>query len=552
MYEYIHESRPGGESLHIPLVDGAAMRKIEENTVSRTGVTTLVLMENAGKNTAAAVRRVWLENPGLKKIQVVCGLGNNGGDGLVIARHLTLGLPDVSLHILLAADPDRLKGDVLANYRIARSLGIPILLIQESGSLHLAEESLVVDALLGTGTDRPVTGRYREVVEGINSLSRKVVVSVDIPSGINAGTGAPMGCAVRAHYTVTMGLVKCGLVVWPGKEYCGTVECVDIGIPLPGKDIQAHSRESLTTPRHVRANLPRRLPGDHKISAGVVGIVSGSEGMLGAGILSCRGALRGGSGMVVWSLPVRLCSLVKPSLPEVITIPLPGGKGEFFYTAGMVEDVISGLAGRKCSSVVLGPGLGSMAGTVLFVERFIEKSPWRGVLDADALNALALERESFKKKLGGWVATPHPGELARLRGVTFQDVHNDRVAAAREAADFFGCILVLKGPGTVVASPGGSVFVNPTGDSALATAGSGDVLSGLIAALIARGAEPLEAAKCGVFLHGISGELLRKKGMIHPLAGDIAEYIGEAEKVVMRGEYALSVMDGDQPQQITF
>ncbi len=548
MVPYLPESGMIKKGLKIPLVDGSAMRIVEENATRRTGVQTLVLMENAGKNTSFVVRRIWQENPGMKKIQVVCGPGNNGGDGFVIARHLTIVLPEVPIQIILVADPERLKGDAGANYQVARSMGIPIFLVKETGPLHLVEGSLIVDALLGIGTDRPVSGRFRTMVEGINTLIRKVVISVDIPSGLNARTGLPMGCAVRAHHTVTMGLLKRGLVVWPGKEYAGDVSIVDIGIPLPEIDVNTHNKESLLTPQYVCKSLPRRLPGDHKISAGVVGVVSGSEGMLGAGMLSCRGALRGGSGMVVWPLSARLCSLVKPSLPEVVTIPLIDNSSEFCYRAGMVEYIVKSLKERKCSSVVLGPGLGGKASTRFFVYKLIEKSPWRGVLDADALNALAFEKESWKGKLGGWVATPHPGELARLHGKTYQDVNNDRVAAASEAADFFGCILVLKGPGTIIASPGGAVSVNSTGDCALATAGSGDVLSGVIAALMARGAQPIEAAEVGVFLHGLSGELLRKSGKLYPVAGDIAEYVGEAEKVVIRGEYALSIMDGDKPR----
>ncbi len=516
------------------------MQQKEREACERYGVSTLLLMENAGRAIASCVLSFLRKRPDLTAVSIVCGTGNNGGDGMVVARHLFVAgmLPKV----YIVGSPESLRGDARYNYEVLLRLGIPVHEVTSLSDFLIDQGTLVVDALFGTGLTREVTGIQREIIQKINAARDVFVVAVDVPSGVDASDGRILGEAVRAHCTVTLGLVKRGLVLFPGRAYVGKLKLCPIGIPLRA------SGGGLVLASDVRSLLPRKPWFAHKISAGVVGVIAGSANMLGAGILVVLGAYRSGAGMVVWPLPVELSAAVKTLVPEVVSISLPFSVSSWSYGEGDVEQILAGFEERKVSSVVVGPGLSVGEGTRRFLEKFLEISPVKGVLDADGLNMIAQDRARWAGKLKGWIVTPHFGEAARLLGWSTEDVSEKKVQAAQEIARFFGCVTVLKGPGTIIVSPQGEVFVNPTGNELLATAGSGDVLAGLIGGFLAQGLDPLSSALCGVFLHGLAADLLREEGRISILAHEIAERIDTARRVVDNGAWKSPLLDGDFPE----
>ena len=529
----------------IELATAKTMQEREKSACERFGLGTLLLMENAGRAVASEVLSVLRERPSLQRVAIVCGTGNNGGDGMVVARHLFVAHPENPPRVYLVGSPENLRGDAQYNYAVLTALGLPVQVVSSSGDVRFEEDTLIVDALFGTGLTREVEGVHREVIRCINGATRKFVVAVDVPSGVDASDGRVLGEAVRADLTVTFGFLKRGLVLYPGRAYAGSIRVYPIGVPLSfGGNERADGY--LVLPSDVRALLPRRSWSTHKISAGVVGVVAGSSAMLGAGMLVAQGAYRSGAGMVVWPLPAELSLAVRTSLPEVVGVTLASSaRPDWSYGEHDVEAILRGFEARKVSGVVVGPGLGMSEGVRRFLEQFLEHTSAKGVLDADALNVIAEHRKRWEGKLVGWVVTPHVGEAARLLARPVQEVSEWKVQAARDIASFFGCVVVLKGPGTLVVSPEGDIFVNPTGNELLATAGSGDVLAGLIGGFMAQGLDAISGALCGVFLHGLSGDILRREGRTSIVAHEIAERLDAARKVVEDGTWELSFLDGD-------
>jgi len=522
------------------LVSSQTMQKAEKALSEKYGVDTLLLMENAGRGVTEEIVKV-LQCHSFSRVYIMCGMGNNGGDGLAIARHLRLRFPTLSILVYLVGKGKELKKDARFNYQVVKNLSIPVVEISSSQEVELERGALVVDALLGTGITREVEGIYREVIEKINA-SDNFVVAVDVPSGVEASDGRVMGEAVRANLTVTLGLVKRGLCNFPGREYAGKIKLVDIGIPLSLEEVKLKADGFLITPSMVKEMLPQRHWDTHKISAGVLGVVAGSSPLLGAGLLVCLGGYRSGAGMVVWPLASSLSPLVKLFLPEVVSVNL-SSSGEWHYSLSHWEVVEKAFQDRKCGALAVGPGMGTNPSTRLFLEKVVENS--RGVIDADALNIISQNIDSWKGHLTGWVITPHSGEMARILGVSTPEVNENRIAASLEASSLLGCVTVLKGAGTVVASPRGEIFLNPTGTSVLASAGSGDVLTGIIAGFMAQGMNSLDSAISGVFLHGLAGELLEREGKKQILSQEIAGKLNEARRMVENGEYTLSFLDGD-------
>ncbi|MEN3184380.1 MAG: NAD(P)H-hydrate dehydratase [Atribacterota bacterium] len=515
------------------------MQREEREACERYGVSTLLLMENAGRGIASEILSVLRNQRNLRAVSIVCGTGNNGGDGMVVARHLLV--EGVSPRVYLVGSPEVLRGDARYNYEVLMRLGLPVHVVAAPSDFVVERGTLVVDALFGTGLTREITGIHREVIRAINAAEDVFVVAVDVPSGVDASDGRILGEAVRAHLTVTLGLVKRGLVLFPGRAYVGKLKLHPIGIPLRG------CGGKLVFASDIRRLLPRKPWFAHKISSGVVGIVAGSSGMLGAGILVALGACRSGAGMVVWPLPPEFSVAVKACVPEVVHIPLSLSSSLWHYDVRDLESIFSGFEARKVSSVVVGPGLGMHEGIERFLKEFLALAPVKGVLDADGLNVIARDRERWEGKLAGWVVTPHFGEAARLLGWSVQEVTEQKVQAVQEIARYFGCVAVLKGPGTLIASPQGEIFVNPTGNELLATAGSGDVLAGLIGGFLAQGLDPLSGALCGVFLHGLVADLLQEEGRKSLLAHEIAVYVDVARKVVDDGTWRFSLLDGNFP-----
>ncbi len=517
----------------IPIVDAARMRRADAAAI-RSGVPSATLMENAARAVSDLVVRAF---PGWQQIVVVCGPGNNGGDGLAAAR--LLGTAGYSVRVFTLGSPDAYGGDAQANALRAREGGIALESLAAPRGIAslgraLGDADGVVDALFGTGLARPITGPAARAVAAIQRAGRPVV-SADVPSGLFSDTGAIRGKAIRAAVTVAFGAPKTCHALPPARGVCGRVVVADIGIPSKLLAGPGH-RLFLATEDAVRALLPARDPGGHKRDFGSVAVVAGSRGKTGAAVLAARGALRGGAGLVTVFCPASLESVVVGALPEAMTVGLPEEDGSLAAAAG------AALTARLVDfdAAVLGPGLGTSAGTVAAIREVVSKTRLPLVLDADGLNAFAGRPRELSRRRGPTVATPHPGEAGRLLGRSSRDVQSDRLAAARTLAKAARCCVLLKGEASLTATPDGRVVVNPTGTPLLATAGSGDVLSGVIAALVAGGLEPEDAAAVAAWLHGAAGErLARTLGD----AGLLAHEVADAVPRVRRG---LQVRDRGQ------
>ena len=501
------------------------MREIDKATIEWFGLPGVALMENAGRAVAEKAVDI-LGEPRGKIVFIVCGGGNNGGDGYVAARWLhNCG---VRVKLFLAVDRAMVQGDALIHLETVLRMGVECFEITEPRGMEKARiaaafADLVIDALLGTGFHGELSEPYRDSIDLINGAGRKVL-SVDIPSGVEADAGMIREKAVRAFCTVTFGLPKPGLLLYPGAEYAGKIEVAPIGIP--SELLTAASiRQTLVTAEYATSLLPRRSPDSHKGSFGQVLVLGGSRGMSGAVFLATQGALRTGAGLVTAAVPAAIGAVMEMKTTEAMTLELPetlaGGLGA--DAVKLVHD-----ASAQASAILIGPGLGRHEDTLEAVRELLKMVDRPLVLDADALFALAGHMDLLASSDALAVLTPHPGEMARLTGLSVRQIQSDRIGVARRSAMDWGNIVVLKGPHTIVAFPDGEIFVNPTGNSGMATGGMGDVLAGMIAALIAQGLSSHDAAVLGVYLHGLAGDRVaadRPSGMT---ALDLAEQIPAA------------------------
>ncbi len=497
------------------------MRRIDETAMGKDGIPGVVLMENAGRQVVAAVREL-LATQARARVVVICGKGNNGGDGLVAARHLLNHGTDVQV-VLLAKGTD-LSGDAAVNYRIAHTMGVPMVenADEEAVKVRASRADVIVDAILGTGIHGEVTGIARAAIAAINA-GRAQVVAVDIPSGVHADTGAALGEAVRADVTVTFGLPKLGLVQYPGAELCGELRVADISLPR-GLLNSELLRAELVTAELAAELLPRRPPAMHKGEAGRVLVVAGSVGMTGAAALCGLACLRAGAGLVSIACPASLNDVLEVKCTEVMTVPVAQTAARSIAAAARAD--VLGHAARS-DAVALGPGLSQHPETAGFVQETVTAIPVPLVLDADGLNCLGGDGAMLRRRPAPTIVTPHPGELARLLGTTAELIQEDRVDAARRAAELTGAVVVLKGAATITAATDGRVFVNSTGNPGMASGGMGDVLTGVIAALVAGGAPPAAAAVAGVFYHGLAADRAAERGARGLIAGDVVEALAQ-------------------------
>jgi hydroxyethylthiazole kinase-like uncharacterized protein yjeF len=485
----------------IPVLDARGMRAADAETI-RAGTTSDDLMEAAAAALCAALAGAYSER---ERVAVVCGPGNNGGDGLAAARILAGRGIAVSLFTL--GDPARYGGDAASNLSRARAAGLtPIALDGRGGfaalTRALGDAGVVVDALFGTGLSRALSGSALRAVRAINAAGRPVVAA-DVPSGVSSDTGAVPGGAVQASVTVAFGAPKLCHVLPPASGLCGRVVVADIGISRATLEKQTR-RVWLAEESDVRTLLPPRPLVSNKATFGRLAIVAGSRGKAGAAILAARGALRGGAGLVTVFCAESFEPLVVGAVPEAMTFGLPEAGGALAERGA--TELLRALGGFD--ALAIGPGLGTAPGTVRFLEEVVARARLPVVADADALNAFAGRPGFFSKRRSATVLTPHPGEAARLLSTTAARIQADRLGAARALARRTGAVAVLKGAGTLVAAPSGEVAVNPTGTPLLATAGSGDVLAGLVGALLASGLAPLAAAVAGAWLHGAAAQSL--------------------------------------------
>lgn len=474
-----------------PLLDAEQMRATDRWAIDQQGVPSLELMERAGMGVAVEVERLAPDGP----IAVVCGKGNNGGDGLVVARLLRERSREVD--VICACDPAELSGDARRN--LERLPGAPPLSLPEGSVVRMPvfeRASVVVDALLGTGFQGAPRGEMAQAIEAVDA-ARAPVVSVDVPSGVDASTGAVLGTAVHAASTVTFHTAKPGLWIAPGKRYAGEVRTIDIGIPRGAPEL---AQCGLIGPA-VLELLPSKGAQSTKFTSGHVVIVGGSAGLMGAPAMAALACMRAGAGYVTACLPRSQTQILDMQLLEAMTRGLPDEQGSL--VADGVEAVLEALA--RAGALLLGPGLGRQPGAAELARELAVRAPLATLIDADGLNAHAGRLADLSGRQAPTVITPHAGELGRLLEVDSAEVERERLRHARAAAELSGAIVVLKGDDTLIAAPDGRLAISPGGAPALATAGSGDVLSGAIAALLAQRLEPFSAAAAGVYLHVQAG-----------------------------------------------
>jgi NAD(P)H-hydrate epimerase len=484
----------------LPVLENQAMREADRHTIEDLGLPGLVLMENAATGVVDALRDGF---PDARRILVLCGPGNNGGDGLAAARHFLNGGHEVS--VLLFGDPAQLSPDAAINHKVAVAFRVPIHEIEKDDLSILGTEledhppDVVIDALLGTGLDRPLGGRFEEVVQRV-AASGVPVVAVDVPTGLNGSSSAVPGSALQADLTVTFAALKPCHVLPPACLNCGDIAVVDIGIPPAALEQDCHLWWPETA--DIALLLPHRPADSHKGTFGHLLLVAGARGRAGAVAMAANAAVVSGAGLVTMAVPEPVVSVVDGSCLEAMTHPLKAtGEGEIDGPDG-IESIL-----ERMTAIAVGPGMGTGAGAAATLEWLLDN--WLGplLLDADAINMLAGRPERLAGRDMSPVLTPHPGELARLLGWTTEQVTTDRLAAAREAASRTRSVVVAKGHHTLIAEPGGEAWINPTGSASLATGGSGDVLTGTIAALLAQGLDPVRAAITGCWLHGRAGEI---------------------------------------------
>ncbi len=507
------------------IVNSEEMRNIDRKAMDEYGIPGLILMERAGLSVAQRIK----ENFPPKNVIIFSGKGNNGGDGLVVGRCLSnWGWP---VKIFLLSEGSELKGDARANLDIASRLGIPIRHVKGLIQRDL-KDAIIVDAIFGTGLNDVVKGISGAVIDKINN-SGSPVVSVDMPSGISADTGEVLGRAVKAQMTVTFGLPKRGLILYPGAFYAGRLYIEDIGLPTALTEDGSLSVETIER-TDISRLLPVRLPWVHKGNLGHCLVIAGSTGKTGAACMTADAALRIGAGLVTLGIPEGLNPIIEEKLTEVMSLPLMDNR-DGTLNKDCLKTIIE-FSRDKADVIALGPGLTTNPDIKHIVEGIIKKATVPLVIDADGINAISGRLDVLRKTVAPIVLTPHIGEMARLIASTSVEIQKNPIEVASDFAKRFRTYLVLKSARTVIASPDGSVFVNLTGNAGMATAGTGDVLTGMIAGLIAQGIDIIDSIKLGVYIHGLSGDLmLKKKTEFSLAASDLIKAIPLAIRELRQG-----------------
>jgi yjeF C-terminal region, hydroxyethylthiazole kinase-related/yjeF N-terminal region len=504
------------------LTTAQQMKQLDQRTIQEFGLSGPVLMENAARG---AVQVIQSRYPQARSIAVFCGKGNNGGDGLVIARYFhSLGL---KVNVYLVGPKSGVKGDAALQLLLTNKLKVPLVELTDKMDLPtlrqtLLHNDLVVDALLGTGLEKKVQGLFREVILLMNELPIPKI-AIDIPSGLSSDSGQPLGLCTQAALTITFGLPKIGQILFPGCRFVGRLFVIDIGIP-PIFHPAPKERMELLEPNTFSPFLPKRDPEGHKGLYGHVLVLAGSKGKTGAAAMTCLGALRAGAGLVTLGIPESLNTIMEIKLTEAMTEPLPEGEPGALGPKAL-KRIQSLCEGKK--ALALGPGLSQSSGTKSLVQALLKRiKDIPLVIDADGLNALAEAPEGLKTLAGRAILTPHPGEMARLSGQSVKEIQADRIQTARTFSKKIGVVVVLKGARTVIADPEGAVYLNPFAHSILASGGTGDILTGLILGFLSQGLSPIKAACLGVFLHGQAGAwLARERGGQGILASELLEKI---------------------------
>lgn len=481
----------------------AQMREIDRASIEDYGMPGVVLMEAAGRGVADLVRRLCPQRHA--SVVIICGTGNNGGDGFVTARHLLRGETDVVVY--LVGDEQRIAGDARINYDILRKIGGQVRCLRSEEELaaeasHIAHARVVVDALFGTGLAKEVGGLHRQVLEELNR-SRGIKVAVDVPSGLDADTGRVLGVAFAADHTVTFGYPKVGMVGHPGSERVGELHLVDIGIPC-AVERQAQFAAEVLEPGDVAARLLDRPVWGHKGTYGHLLVIAGSVGKTGAALLCADAALRSGLGLCTIAAPVDAARALEAKTLEVMVEALVPEGGELDDSDAIFRRLEALLVGK--SAIAVGPGIPRGPGTPRFIGRLVKEAQLPMVLDADALNDLVGQVQLLRESRVPLLLTPHPGEMARLIGGAVDEIQGDRLGTVVRFAVQHGVYVALKGYRTTIAAPDGTAFINPTGNSGMGSGGTGDVLTGLVGGFLGQRHDPLDALTLGVYVHGMAGD----------------------------------------------
>ncbi len=510
------------------------MRIIDRTTIEEIGIPGVVLMENAGSRIAAEIMARFTDFA-RRNIVIVAGKGNNGGDGLVVARHLRNRGTEPT--VLLLAPKSELKGDAALNLAAAEKSGVEVVdasteLCWKKQAMTLAHASILVDAVFGTGLQKPAEGLFARAIEDMNK-ARSFRIAVDIPSGLSSDSFEIIGPAVRADLTVTLAAPKIAHIFPPASALVGELVVADIGVPpflLENEKLALEMIEKET----ILPHFAKRRRDGHKGAYGHLLVLAGSKGKAGAAVMAGRAALRMGAGLVTIGTAGGAMAAIARGMMELMTEPLPE-TSEGTIASGAVAAAEKIVQGKN--AVVLGPGLTTNPSTAEFVRTLLPRLKVPLVIDADGLNILAGHLEILRSTAGPVILTPHPGEFGRLVGLPAAEVLAKRLALAPNFAREHNVILVLKGYRTIVATPQGRVYVNPTGNPGMATGGSGDVLSGMIGSLLVQSKDALGATLAAVYLHGLSGDLaaarLSEKALI---AGDLIRFIPPAIKSLEDGQ----------------
>jgi NAD(P)H-hydrate epimerase len=502
------------------------MREADRRTIDEIGIPSLVLMENAGRQVVAAMEAMHGELLE-RQVAVLCGHGNNGGDGFVVAR--TLMQRGVSVSVFLMGRVADVRGDARVNLEILGRLGVTVVEIGDSQAweLHFSEVrdcSIIVDAIFGTGLNAPVAGLIESVIADVNAAGI-TVVSVDVPSGLSADAVERIGESIEADTTVTLGAPKLPLILPPGEHRAGDIVIADIGIPADVIEGLEGPRIALLTRHGMRDLITPRVPESHKGDYGRVLIVAGSRGKTGAAHLAAVGALRSGAGLVTVATPAGCQAVVATMGPEYMTEPLAETED-----GGIDPECVDRVLEMARDVIALGPGLGQAPATQNFVRSLVDRASMPLVIDADGLNAFGANPDRLAGREGrDVIITPHPGEMARLVGMSTDEVQASRLEIARNFAAAHRVYVVLKGHRTLIATPDERIFINPTGNPGMATGGTGDVLTGMIAAWLAQLLDAEAACKIAVYLHGMAGDLAEAdEGEVALTSSDLASHIGAA------------------------
>lgn len=519
------------------VLTAAEMREVDRLTTERYGVPSLTLMENAGRGVAEFIRQRFphLER---RRIVVLCGKGNNGGDGFVVARHLLqMGAKPV---VFLCAAPDEMRGDAATNRQRWQDAGGELRVVRDpaawqSAKSVLGSAEIVVDALLGTGIRGPAEGLLAEVIHDVNRDGKdKTLVAVDIPSGLSSDAWNARGSSIAADYTITFTAPKIGMLLGLASSSAGQLLVRDIGSPWELIDQVGAGNLRWLESRELAVFASPRKPGGHKGDYGHALIVAGSVGKSGAAVLASWAALRAGAGLVTCATPEPVLPAVAGHTPEVMTEPLPATETGSIALRSLENGRFDGILKGK-RALAIGPGLSTHTETQEFVRKVLTKRDVPNILDADGLNAFVGLAHELRNEKAGLAITPHPGELARLLGCDTNRIQSNRIEIALKAAADWNAVVVLKGRQTVIATPNGHAYVNSTGNPGMGTGGTGDVLTGVLAGLVAQFGHDVNAeglAKIvafGVYLHGLAGDIAYADSAEAPLmASDLVHAIPRA------------------------